>query len=71
MKRDLDLSRALLIFLEARDLDVTTQASDIELSPWSEEQIIYHCILLHDANFIKAVDTSTVMGSDKAMAHLK
>lgn len=56
MKRDMDLIRKLLLDLETRDKDGSTD-SDISLN-YPEEQILYHAYLLVDARLATGFDIS-------------
>ena len=62
MKRDMDLARAILFALE----DVPSYGDLVELSfsDYSQNEVSYHVMLLHEAGLIHALDTSTAESSD-------
>src|SRR3990172_5582998 len=60
MKRDMDLVRDLLMALEKQDsYDGFT---DLSIEGYSEDQISYHVLLIHEAGLIEAMDMSTFGG---------
>ena len=70
MKRDLDLVRALLMKIEALPLNGRVEARQIELPPWSSDEIIYHCRLLMMSGYIVAIDTSSNGGANCLIRYL-
>jgi len=56
MKRNLDLIREILIFLNS-----DKPPSELKVDGFTDEQIGYHCYILKDAKLIRAADTT--MGS--------
>lgn len=70
MKRNLDLCRALLLHLEQQPANTTPAASNIVMPPWSSDEIVYNCLMLQDAGYIDAVDSSTMCGDDMLIRRL-
>lgn len=60
MRRDLDLIRALLAQFEGLPLDGAINARDAVVEPWTTDQIVYHCFLMHESMLIHAIDASTM-----------
>jgi hypothetical protein len=56
MKRDMDLVREILLKVE--DLPLDGRFHDVAVDGRTEEEIIYHTMLLHEAGFIEAMDLS-------------
>jgi len=54
MKRDMELIRLILLDVEG--------GSEVDLSPYSEEQFRYHQKLLYDRGFIDGIDVSSILG---------
>ena len=52
MKRDLNLIRELLLWAETHCVGRTIASTQIKLENYSNQQIIYHILLLQDAGFI-------------------
>ncbi|WP_425407577.1 DUF2513 domain-containing protein [Hwanghaeella sp.] len=70
MKRDLDLIRKLLLEVEASDGDLAT--SDIEMDPWSPEEISYNTRLLIENEFLTGLDdTDMGMGQLRNFINLR
>lgn len=60
MRRDLNLVRALLLHIEGKGLENALEAVNLDIPPWTSEQVVYHCLLLDDAGYIEARDASTM-----------
>jgi hypothetical protein len=54
MKRDMELVRLILLDIEGE--------TEVDLSPYSQEQINYHQKLLYDRGFIDGIDISSFVG---------
>lgn len=59
MKREPDLLRALLLYIEERD-DGTGQVVSVELPDWTDIQINEHLFQLHEAILIDGVNASSM-----------
>lgn len=59
MKRDLDLIRDLLLYIEASET-YPVHSYDIEIPEADESQILFHIELLIDADYIEALNSSTI-----------
>lgn len=68
MKRDMELVRLLLIAAEG--LKQGTNASNLQIEGFSEDQVIYHTALLHDAGFIAAEPNGNLDGADFCILRL-
>jgi len=62
MRRDMDLVREILLFVEENIPDGEQVA--VEISGRSAAEVNYHIKLLHEAEFIEAIDTSSSDGDD-------
>ena len=52
MKRDIDLIKKILIAIEKKE---SIEAEDVVIDGYEPDVIAFHCILLNEAGFIKAV----------------
>ena len=52
MKRDIDLVRKLLIYLEEKPDDKIVKAEDVKIDAYDENDIVYHFILMDQAGLI-------------------
>lgn len=59
MKRDMDLVRAIVHYIEDQNENDFIRSSEIELAGWTSEQIAYHCMLIEEAGLVEAVDLRT------------
>lgn len=53
MKRDIDLIRKLLIYLEEKPDDKIVKAEDVEIDTHDKNDIMYHFILMDQAGLIR------------------
>ena len=61
MKRDMDLVRLILLEIEKSSEDPRSQVR-LKIQNYTFEQVSYHIMIMHEADLIEAVDSST-MGS--------
>lgn len=59
MKRDMDLVRKLLLFVEENQEFDSMDSQEIELDGYSEGQIGYHLKIMVDGGLLDAQDTTT------------
>ena len=57
MRRDMDLVRQILLKMEA--MPTSGGWHDIHIEGHSEEEIVYHVQLMHEAGLIEAIDLSS------------
>lgn len=58
MKRDMELIRALLL---------RTEGAEVDLSSWTDEQVVYHEVLLIDAGLVEGEKLQTMGAPPQAM----
>ncbi|MDB4873325.1 MAG: hypothetical protein JWL97_4329 [Gemmatimonadales bacterium] len=66
MRRDMDLVRNILLWIEAQDHALNINW-EIQIEGFSDEQVGYHCHLMHEAGLIVASD-ATCMDSQSPEA---
>lgn len=59
MRRDLDLIRELLLVFEQLPLNGGINVREIELPPWTRDEIIYNSYVLWQSGLVEAVDCSS------------
>src|SRR3989304_4745015 len=62
MKRDMDLVREILLKME--ELPMKGDCHNIHIDGRSEEEIIYHVRIMHEAGLIEAIDFTATDGVD-------
>ena len=67
MKRDMDLCRDILIYVE--ELSFQSQPQKVSINEFSEEEIQYHLKLLSQAGLVDAEDTSITTQSTSWRVH--
>ena len=63
MKRDMDLIRKLLLYLEEKDNDKVIK--DLELEGYSKDEVQYHFILMDQAGLIRCERAMSSTTSDR------
>ncbi|MDA0590279.1 MAG: DUF2513 domain-containing protein [Planctomycetota bacterium] len=58
MRRDMDLVRRIGFVLEAAPSD-GIDSDAISIPSYDDEQIAYHCVLMHEAGLFDAIDVTT------------
>lgn len=60
MKRDLELVRGLLVEFENLGLNEVQEAKQIELPPWTTDEITYNCWVMWQSDLIEGIDCSSM-----------